>query len=147
MTRTSWGRKNFAVGAAVAAILLATACSETTTASGNSSSSGSSQATASSGPSDSQVERVRNTVKQAMQDAPTEQSLRESLVRAGWPSNQIETGQNITPTGLDVDNVDAAIATEGRCLMVDVRADKDVYVTTAAPLSDGRCMIGTIHNE
>lgn len=93
------------------------------------------------------TEAVRRAVEKGLQGDPTEQGLRKALVDAGWANDSIETGQNTTPTGLDVDNVDAAISHDGRCLMVDVRPDKTVTVVEAAPMADGRCMIGGVHNE
>ncbi|WP_051687628.1 DUF6993 domain-containing protein [Curtobacterium sp. S6] len=94
-----------------------------------------------------ETNRVRRAVESGLQGDPTERALRQALVNAGWADESIETGQNTTPTGLDVDNVDAAISHEGRCLLVDVRPDRTVTVTEAPPMADGRCLIGGVHNE
>lgn len=75
----------------------------------------------------------------------SEQELRQKLVAAGWSDSAIETGQNLTPTGLDVDNIDAAVATRNGCVLADVRSDGGVTVVTAKKLATGRCLVGTVH--
>jgi hypothetical protein len=77
----------------------------------------------------------------------TEARVREALVGMGWDASDIETGQNITPTGLDVDNVDAAVRDHESCHMVDVRANRTVTVVTVPTLGSGRCMVGHVHTE
>lgn len=77
----------------------------------------------------------------------TESRVREALIGMGWDATGIETGQNITPTGLDVDNVDAAIRDHQNCHMVDVRPNRTVTVVTVPTLGSGRCMVGHVYTE
>ncbi|OAX51899.1 DUF6993 domain-containing protein [Rothia kristinae] len=72
----------------------------------------------------------------------TAERVRSGIAQAGWSGQDVEVGQDTTPTGLDVDSVDAAVKTRDQCLLADVRPDGAVSVSTGPALSDGRCFAG-----
>ncbi|WP_144934973.1 DUF6993 domain-containing protein [Rothia kristinae] len=72
----------------------------------------------------------------------TAERVRSGIAQAGWSGQDVEVGQDTTPTGLDVDSVDAAVKTRGECLLADVRPDGAVSVSTGPALADGRCFAG-----
>ncbi|WP_129359758.1 MULTISPECIES: DUF6993 domain-containing protein [Micrococcaceae] len=97
--------------------------------------------------SDDQVQvdaaKIKEAVEAALSDGDvTEARVREAIIQSGRSGDDVETGQDSTPTGLNVDNVDAAVKTHEQCVMVDVRADRTVTAVGAPALSTGRCMIG-----
>lgn len=98
------------------------------------------------GPQDSSA--IERAVAAAVSEGEvTEARVREALIGLGRDATDIETGQNITPTGLDVDNVDAAVRDHENCHMVDVRPNRTVTVVTVPTLGSGRCMVGHVHTE
>ncbi|WP_129658431.1 DUF6993 domain-containing protein [Rothia uropygialis] len=107
-----------------------------------------------SGPtsSDDQVQedaaKIKEVVEAALSEGDvTEARVRDAIVRSGRSSDDVESGQDSTPTGLDVGNVDAAVKIHEQCVMVDVRADRTVTAVGAPALSTGRCMIGHAYTD
>ncbi|MCD4853658.1 hypothetical protein LN996_22815 [Arthrobacter sp. AK01] len=72
---------------------------------------------------------------------PDREALRTALVSAGIPKANVEVSVSRTPTGLDVDAMQAAALTGGSCVMGQIR-DGGVVVTVLPVLATGKCFIG-----
>ena len=86
---------------------------------------------------------VESTLKNlvAGNPKPDREALRAALVSAGIPQENIEVSVSRTPTGLDVDAMEAAILAGKSCVMGQIR-DGGVVVTVLPVLSTGKCFVG-----
>lgn len=65
-----------------------------------------------------------------------------TLTAAGVPSSALEVSASQTPTGLDVDAIEAAVLQDKDCVIGQVREGK-VTVVILPVLSTGKCFAGT----
>lgn len=72
---------------------------------------------------------------------PDRQAVRTALAAAGVPNDAIEVSASRTPTGLDVDAMEAAALSGEECVVGQIR-DGAVTVTVLPVLSTGKCFIG-----
>ncbi|WP_281449388.1 DUF6993 domain-containing protein [Paenarthrobacter nitroguajacolicus] len=72
---------------------------------------------------------------------PDREALRSALVSAGIAQDKIEVSVTRTPTGLDVDAMEAAALSGNSCVMGQIR-DGGVVVTVLPVLSTGKCFVG-----
>lgn len=72
---------------------------------------------------------------------PDREALRAALVSAGIPKDHVEVSVSRTPTGLDVDAMEAAARTGDSCIMGQIR-DGGVVVTVLPVLATGKCFVG-----
>lgn len=72
---------------------------------------------------------------------PDREAVRSALVGAGIPEANIEVSVSRTPTGLDVDAMEAAALTGQTCVMGQIR-DGGVVVTQLPVLATGKCFVG-----
>lgn len=77
----------------------------------------------------------------------TADAVRQALLKAGWSADDVEVSQNRTPTGLDVDKIEAGVRTQDGCVIAEVRPDHAVTVSTGAALSTGRCLAGHAYGQ
>jgi hypothetical protein len=88
------------------------------------------------------VEGALNSVTATGRMPDTEQ-LRLALIESGFPSDSVEVTASRTPTGLDADAVEVAVAAGRNCIVAQLR-DGSVTSTILPPLADGRCLVGTV---
>nr|WP_208381459.1 hypothetical protein [Paenarthrobacter ilicis] len=74
---------------------------------------------------------------------PDRDALKAALVAAGIPAAALEVSVSRTPTGLDVDAMEAAALTGGHCVMGQIR-DGGVAVTVLPVLATGKCFVGDV---
>lgn len=86
---------------------------------------------------------VESTLKTlvASNPKPDRETLRAALVAAGIPNANVEVSVSRTPTGLDVDAMEAAALTGESCIMGQIR-DGGVVVTVLPVLATGKCFVG-----
>lgn len=86
---------------------------------------------------------VESTLKNlvAGNPKPDRESLRAALVSAGIPEGNLEVSVSRTPTGLDVDAMEAAALSGKSCVMGQIR-DGGVVVTVLPVLATGKCFVG-----
>ncbi|MBO1268760.1 hypothetical protein J1902_12375 [Arthrobacter sp. PO-11] len=72
---------------------------------------------------------------------PGQEQLRADLVAAGIPAGTLEVSVSRTPTGLDVDAIEAAAPSGRNCVVGQVR-DGAVAVTVLPVLASGKCFVG-----
>ncbi|MFF2842715.1 DUF6993 domain-containing protein [Paenarthrobacter sp. NPDC057981] len=86
---------------------------------------------------------VESTLKSlvAGNPKPDRESLRAALVSAGIPEGNLEVSVSRTPTGLDVDAIEAAALSGNSCVMGQIR-DGGVVVTVLPVLATGKCFVG-----
>jgi hypothetical protein len=86
---------------------------------------------------------VESTLKAlvASNPKPDRETLRAALVSAGIPSANVEVSVSRTPTGLDVDAMEAAALAGESCAMGQIR-DGGVVVTVLPVLATGKCFVG-----
>ncbi|WP_232481323.1 DUF6993 domain-containing protein [Arthrobacter sp. YN] len=72
---------------------------------------------------------------------PDQEALRSALVSAGIPKANVEVSVSRTPTGLDVDALEAAALTGESCIVGQIR-DGGVLVTVLPVLATGKCFVG-----
>ncbi|KAD3720724.1 hypothetical protein GD627_06655 [Arthrobacter yangruifuii] len=77
----------------------------------------------------------------AANPAPGRDAVMEAFTSAGFPADAVEVSADRTPTGLDVDSIQAAAVHDGECIFGEVR-DGAATVTVLPPLSDGSCFVG-----
>jgi len=97
-----------------------------------------------SGSSAHGTDRLVGIMEAALRGAgptPGQEALRSRLVAAGVPSKSVEVSASRTPTGLDVDAVEAAASSGTECVVGEVRNGL-VAVTVLPLLADGRCFAG-----
>jgi hypothetical protein len=91
---------------------------------------------------------LRDKVEQALKGLaagsakPSRDQMLAALTGAGIASNALEVSISRTPTGLEVDAIEAA-ALEGKdCVIGQVR-DGSVSIVILPVLASGRCFVGT----
>lgn len=86
---------------------------------------------------------VESTLKNlvAGNPKPDRESLRSALVSAGIPEGNLEVSISRTPTGLDVDAMEAAALSGKSCVMGQIR-DGGVVMTVLPVLATGKCFVG-----
>ncbi|UVJ37971.1 DUF6993 domain-containing protein [Arthrobacter sp. CJ23] len=72
---------------------------------------------------------------------PGQDQLRTALLAAGIPAGTLEVSVSRTPTGLDVDAIEAATPSGRNCVVGQVR-DGAVAVTVLPVLASGKCFVG-----
>lgn len=72
---------------------------------------------------------------------PAQDALRSQLVSAGIPASTLEVSAGKTPTGLDVDAIEAAAKLDKDCVMGEIR-DGQVSVSVLPVLASGKCFVG-----
>lgn len=72
---------------------------------------------------------------------PDREAVRAALAAAGIPQASLEVSVSRTPTGLDVDAMEAAALTGESCVMGQIR-DGGVVVTVLPVLATGKCFVG-----
>ncbi|WP_035742006.1 DUF6993 domain-containing protein [Arthrobacter sp. MA-N2] len=72
---------------------------------------------------------------------PTQEALRSQLVSAGIPAPTLEVTASKTPTGLDVDAIEAAARLDKDCVMGEIR-EGQVSVSVLPVLASGKCFVG-----
>lgn len=86
------------------------------------------------------VESVLKTIA-ADTAKPAQDALRSQLVSAGIPASAVEVSTSKTPTGLDVDAIEAAARLDKDCVMGEIR-DGQVSVSVLPVLASGKCFVG-----
>lgn len=86
---------------------------------------------------------VETTLKKvvAANPKPDRESVRAALVAAGIPESTVEVSVSRTPTGLDVDALEAATLAGGSCVMGQIR-DGGVVTSVLPVLATGKCFVG-----
>ncbi|MFI2562555.1 DUF6993 domain-containing protein [Paenarthrobacter sp. NPDC018779] len=89
------------------------------------------------------AETVETTLKNLVSTTPkpSQEAVRAALVAAGIPKDNVEVSASRTPTGLDVDAMEAAALAGSSCVMGQIR-DGAVVVTVLPVLATGKCFIG-----
>jgi hypothetical protein len=72
---------------------------------------------------------------------PGTEEIRQALTAAGFPASTLEVSAGKTPTGLDVDSIEAA-AVQGRDCVIGQIRDGKVTVTVLPVLAGGKCFVG-----
>ncbi|BAS17718.1 hypothetical protein AHiyo8_60210 [Arthrobacter sp. Hiyo8] len=72
---------------------------------------------------------------------PAQDALRSQLVSAGIADSAVEVSASKTPTGLDVDAIEAAARLDKDCVMGEIR-DGQVSVSVLPVLASGKCFVG-----
>ncbi|MGO4590870.1 hypothetical protein VUN82_15805 [Micrococcaceae bacterium Sec5.1] len=74
---------------------------------------------------------------------PDTESVRAALVSAGIPKANVEVSVSRTPTGLDVDALEAAALAGDSCVMGQIR-DGGVVMSVLPVLATGKCFVGSV---
>lgn len=90
------------------------------------------------------VSETMTTIAEA-DPRPAQEALRSGLILAGIDKANLEVSPSKTPTGLDVDSIEAAARHGSDCIMGQIR-DGTVYVTVLPVLANGRCFLGEPEN-
>ncbi|MFJ4207451.1 DUF6993 domain-containing protein [Paenarthrobacter sp. NPDC089675] len=99
------------------------------------------------GRSDPAVDAAAQTVETTLRNLvaanskPDRNVVRSALAGAGIPEANIEVSVSRTPTGLDVDAIEAAAHAGNSCVMGQIR-DGGVVVTVLPVLASGKCFVG-----
>lgn len=72
---------------------------------------------------------------------PGTEQITAALTAAGVPARTLEVSAGRTPTGLDVDSIEAAAVRGKDCVVGQIRGGK-VTVTVLPVLSNGKCFVG-----
>jgi len=72
---------------------------------------------------------------------PGREQISAALTAAGVPARTLEVSAGRTPTGLDVDSIEAASVQGKNCVFGQIR-DGKVTVTVLPVLSNGKCFVG-----
>ncbi|MGO4249643.1 hypothetical protein AB4Y87_20730 [Paenarthrobacter sp. RAF54_2] len=142
-----------AVGTAlviVAALALpACAASPKTPTAGNTSSSPASQQPGGEASVDPAAVATSTAVEAALKKIvaanpkPDTEAVRAALVSAGIPKANVEVSVSRTPTGLDVDALEAAALAGDSCVMGQIR-DGGVVMSVLPVLATGKCFVGSV---
>jgi hypothetical protein len=93
------------------------------------------------------TDRLSDTVKTVLTTAakgapiPDREALRAALITAGIPGDTLEVSISRTPTGLEVDAIEAAARTGGDCVIGQIRGGS-VAVAVLPVLAGGKCFVG-----
>ncbi len=101
------------------------------------------QSAAAGGPLPAAQKKMADVLGAVVAGAPkpgTEQ-IRQALTAAGFPATTLEVSASRTPTGLDVDSVEAAAVQGQECVIGQIR-DGRVTVTVLPVLASGKCFVG-----
>ncbi|MBT2523140.1 hypothetical protein J7E80_19655 [Arthrobacter sp. ISL-28] len=72
---------------------------------------------------------------------PGAEQIQQALTAAGVPAASLEISADRTPTGLDVDSMEAAAVRGKECVIGQIRNGK-VTVTVLPVLANGKCFVG-----
>ena len=72
---------------------------------------------------------------------PASADITSALTAAGVPAKNLEVSAGRTPTGLEVDSMEAAAVQGKECVVGQIREGK-VTVTVLPALSNGKCFVG-----
>ncbi len=72
---------------------------------------------------------------------PDQEKLRGALAAAGIPAQDLEVSVSRTPTGLDVDAIEAAAKSGNDCVVGQIREGR-VSIVVLPVLSSGKCFVG-----
>ncbi|WP_307031855.1 DUF6993 domain-containing protein [Arthrobacter globiformis] len=72
---------------------------------------------------------------------PATAEITSALTAAGVPARNLEVSAGRTPTGLEVDSMEAAAVQAKECVIGQIR-DGKVTVTVLPALSNGKCFVG-----
>ncbi|TSE17894.1 hypothetical protein B1A87_005570 [Arthrobacter sp. KBS0703] len=72
---------------------------------------------------------------------PGTDQITAALTAAGVPARSLEVSAGRTPTGLDVDSIEAASVQGKDCVFGQIR-DGKVTVTVLPVLANGKCFVG-----
>jgi hypothetical protein len=72
---------------------------------------------------------------------PGQEQLTAALTGAGIPAGSLQVSASRTPTGLEVDAIEAAALQGGDCVIGQIR-DGKVVVTVLPVLATGKCFVG-----
>ncbi|MBT8160267.1 DUF6993 domain-containing protein [Arthrobacter sp. NyZ413] len=86
---------------------------------------------------------MESTLKAVVSETskPAQDVLRSRLESAGIPASAVEVSASKTPTGLDVDAIEAAARSGKDCVMGEIR-DSQVSVSVLPVLASGKCFVG-----
>ena len=73
---------------------------------------------------------------------PSREQVRSALGAAGFDAGLVEVSASRTPTGLDVEAVDAGVPSGEKCVMAQIRSGT-VTVALLPALPNGQCFVGT----
>ncbi|WP_427175125.1 DUF6993 domain-containing protein [Arthrobacter sp. 92] len=73
---------------------------------------------------------------------PDKDQVASALTGAGIPAASLQVSASRTPTGLDVDSLEAAALQGKDCVIGQIR-DGAVVVTVLPVLANGKCFVGT----
>lgn len=96
---------------------------------------------------DAETARLKQTVSTALQGVakanpkPGQDQLTAALTGAGIPAGSLQVSASRTPTGLEVDAIEAAALQGKDCVIGQVR-DGSVVVTVLPVLATGKCFVG-----
>lgn len=72
---------------------------------------------------------------------PSREQIGAALKSAGFDPQDVEISNDTTPTGLEVDAMEAAVRVGGKCLVAQLRGG-ETEVTTLPVLATGHCFVG-----
>jgi hypothetical protein len=96
---------------------------------------------------DAATARLKDTVTNALQGVaaanpkPGQEQLAAALTGAGIPAGSLQVSASRTPTGLEVDAIEAAALQGAECVIGQIR-DGSVVVTVLPVLATGKCFVG-----
>ncbi|WP_326950358.1 DUF6993 domain-containing protein [Arthrobacter sp. Leaf337] len=96
---------------------------------------------------DAATARLKDTVTNALQGVaaanpkPGQEQLTAALTGAGIPAGSLQVSASRTPTGLEVDAIEAAALQGADCVIGQIR-DGSVVVTVLPVLATGKCFVG-----
>lgn len=90
---------------------------------------------------------ARERFKSALQELlakdgdPSKEQIASAIEAAGFGSKDVEISNDTTPTGLEVEAIEAAVQLDGECIVAQLRHGK-VAVTIMPVLATGHCFVG-----
>jgi hypothetical protein len=96
---------------------------------------------------DAETARLKETVGNALRGVaaanpkPGQDQLTAALTGAGIPAGTLQVSASRTPTGLEVDAIEAAALQGKNCVIGQIR-DGSVVVTVLPVLATGKCFVG-----
>jgi len=94
-------------------------------------------------PAEASKDRVREKLEKlaASSPRPNSSQMLAAMAEAGFAESEVEVSADITPTGLAVDAIEAAVPLEDQCVIGQVREGK-VAMSVLPVLADGDCFVG-----